>query len=67
MPTFELVDEGYRWAAVRDGDYLLGTWDRAVDPTTPHVGILAQLAAMMEWTRGVVPTWVETDRGWRAA
>lgn len=65
-PTYELVDKGTCWAAVRNGTDVFCTWDREADPLNPNRGLLWQMTTLVQQRWGRVPTWVQTDTGWRA-
>jgi hypothetical protein len=68
VSTYELVDQGDCWAAVRDGTNVFMTWDREADPLDPSpYGILRTFTELVEKRSGRTPTWERSDRGWRAA
>jgi hypothetical protein len=66
-PTYELVDTGDCWAAVRDGTAVFATYDRDADPLKPGpYGILTCFTQVVQQRWGRTPLWVQTGRGWRA-
>lgn len=65
-PTYELVDKGNCWAAVRDGSAVFATWDRDQDPTEGRLGLLEQMSVVVAYHWGRQPRWVPTGTGWRA-
>lgn len=63
--TYELVDQGTQWAAMRDGDAVFETWGREYDPHESG-GPLAWMTEFVQWRWGRAPEWVPTSTGWRA-